>query len=223
MASEQETAPYVTEDHQGILDKLLKEAFRRVGKQVIIQPIFSARGLNMANRGESDGEALRFQGIEHHFTNLIRVPEAVWELELTAFSQKMDMTPQGWSSLQPYRIGYLNGWHLIDQQIGDFKYIHKSGYLSSLVQMVERDRLDVLVHSRLITLFYLQQQGNTAIKPLIPPLMKLPAYLYLHKRHAPLVPDLTLALRAMKEDGTYQAIYDTINCQLDSHHTPQGC
>ncbi|MBU2708450.1 transporter substrate-binding domain-containing protein [Zooshikella marina] len=225
IASVHETTPYVTKDHQGILDKLYAEAFKRVGKKVIIQPVFPARGIYQANHGTVDGEALRIEGIELHYTNLIRVPEIVWEGDASVFTNKRrtDIKPHGWQSLEGYRIGYLNGWLFPEPYIGGFNNIHKSNYLSSLIDMVEHDRLDVFIHLRLVTLYYLKKQGNTSVKELKPVLAKLPLYLYLHKRHARLVPDLIKALQTMKKDGTYQSVYDMINCQLALQHDKRGC
>jgi ABC-type amino acid transport substrate-binding protein len=33
-------------------------------------------------------------------------------------------------------------------------------------------------------------------------------YMYLHKKHKDLVPEITEAFKAMKKDGTYQKIWD---------------
>jgi polar amino acid transport system substrate-binding protein len=44
--------------------------------------------------------------------------------------------------------------------------------------------------------------------PLAPPLDTREMFIYLHRRHAPLVPKLAEALRAMKREGFYRRVYN---------------
>ncbi|MBU2713013.1 substrate-binding periplasmic protein [Zooshikella harenae] len=196
--------PFFSQDQKGILNLLYKEAFKRIGKEVIIQSLYAKRSLVRANAGEADGDALRLKNIHTLYPNLIRVPEPIWEVQLAAFTKSLNIKIKGWGSLKGYRIGYLNGWAFFDLHLNQFKYVHKSEYLSSLLLMLDRDRIDILLHSKLITQLYIKKNGLTSIKMLQPVLKKQPAYLYLHKKHKQLVPALAMAFHRMKTDGNYE-------------------
>jgi polar amino acid transport system substrate-binding protein len=52
------------------------------------------------------------------------------------------------------------------------------------------------------------------IKLLEPPLARVDFYLYMHKKHAPIIPEIAGAIREMKRDGTKQRIYESVRRKL---------
>ncbi|MGI0117512.1 substrate-binding periplasmic protein [Zooshikella sp. RANM57] len=214
LAMKESAAPFFTPDQKGILNLLYKEAFKRVGKDIIIHSLYAKRSLVRANTGEADGDALRLKNIHIYYPNLIRVPEPIWEVQLAAFTKNLNIKIKDWDSLKGYRIGYLNGWEFFDRHLSQFEYVHKSEYLSSLLFMLDRDRIDILLYSKLITQLYIKKNGLTSIKMLQPILKKQPAYLYLHKKHKQLVPALATAFRQMKTDGNYEQAEKMIEQQM---------
>ncbi len=59
-----------------------------------------------------------------------------------------------------------------------------------------------------------RQRGLKSIKLLEPPLARLNFYLYMHKKHATMIPDIARAIREMKGDGTQQRIYESVRLKL---------
>jgi polar amino acid transport system substrate-binding protein len=75
-----------------------------------------------------------------------------------------------------------------------------------LFTLLQKDRIDVALNARLDGLAMTKDLRISDIKVLEPPLATRRMFPYLHKKHQELVPKLAAALRAMKEDGTFDAI-----------------
>ena len=54
----------------------------------------------------------------------------------------------------------------------------------------------------------IERLGLQSIRVLEPPLATREMFLYLNKKHLPLIPALTKQLRSMKDDGTYDRIFE---------------
>jgi polar amino acid transport system substrate-binding protein len=78
--------PLSSPEGSGFEDKILKEAFRRIGKEIKIIHLPSERALINANEGTDDGNFARVAGLEKTYPNLIRVPERLWMFEFAVFS-----------------------------------------------------------------------------------------------------------------------------------------
>jgi len=73
--------PLSNPDQTGLLDKLTREAFSRIGYRVIIKSLPSERALINANKGIDDGEILRIDGIQKMYPNLVKMPEKMFNFE----------------------------------------------------------------------------------------------------------------------------------------------
>ena len=52
------------------------------------------------------------------------------------------------------------------------------------------------------------KQLGLDIFPVEPAIIKQPMFIYLHKKHETLVPEIAQVLAEMKRDGTFKAIYE---------------
>jgi polar amino acid transport system substrate-binding protein len=77
-----------TPDQKGMLDLLVKEAFRRIGleAEIVFNP--TGRSLSDVNEGLADGELDRIEGMEKNFPNLVMVPEPNMVMDFVAFSKR---------------------------------------------------------------------------------------------------------------------------------------
>ena len=57
--------------------------------------------------------------------------------------------------------------------------------------------------------YILEKEGIKGVSVLSPPLAAQKVYLYLNKKHEPIIPDITSTLITMKADGTYSRIFDS--------------
>jgi len=195
----------------GMLDRIVKEAFRRTGVKAEIVFTSTKRSLVAVNEGLLDGEINRIEGMELSCPNLVRVPEPNMQMHFVAFA-KRDIPVSDWESLRGLRIGMVRGWKILERNTKDFPKITRLTEVSTLFEMLEIDRLDVVLYSKLIGYEELHKLGYKDIHHLSPPLCVKDMFLYLNKGHEDLVVPVTKALREMKQDGTYDKIVTDTTC-----------
>lgn len=198
--------PFTTPDGQGFLDAVAGEAFRRAGAQLRLVKLPAERGLINANAGVEDGDLTRIAGLEAQYPNLVRVPEKLIDWEFTAFGKNAAL-PARWEMLRTRPIGHIRGWKLYEKQLIDAPIVVTSDDSSQMFRQLELDRIEVALHERWLGLSLLKRQGIKGVYPLEPPLARREMFIYLHKRHAALVPKIADALRAIKAEGLYDRLY----------------
>lgn len=192
-------------EQTGMLDRILKEAFHRIGKSVEIVFTPTERSLVDVNAGLLDGELNRIEGMEQSFPNLVRVPEPNMTMHFVAFSKK-PFHIDGWRSIESLHIGIVRGWKILENNTRDFLHVNLVPTETELFNMLEKDRIDVALYSMLTGYEQLNNRGFDGIQHLEPPLASRDMFLYLHKSRADLVQPVAEALKAMKQDGTYERI-----------------
>ncbi|MCW8914965.1 MAG: transporter substrate-binding domain-containing protein [Magnetovibrio sp.] len=202
------SAPYVTDDQQGFQDLVIAEAFKRLGLKARVEKYdASARALINANDGVDDGVAMRIKGLEANFPNLVRVQERLIVNDFVAYSRGLDLRSETWESLKPYMVGYINGWVIFERNLPSNQPKATVRDPQQMFAMLNKQRIDVALYERWQGLYNAHSSG-LIVKVHEPPLASVDMYMYVHKKHAKLAQPLAKVLRAMKADGTYQAIYD---------------
>jgi len=203
-------APYTTPDHKGFLDQLIAAVFREAGVQaeVLIYPTATERGMLNANEGVDDGLAMRIAGLEKQYPNLIRVPEEVAVNDFVAITTQHRFPTPSRDSLSPYVVTYIIGWKVFEANVPKGKELTLVRDAEQLFILLDRGRADVALYERW------QGMAQTRImdikaQVMEPPLVRTKMYMYLHKKHAALVPRVAEALVKLKKNGTYQRIFDT--------------
>ena len=198
-------APRSTPDGTGFLDLVVKEALRRAGLRAVITHQPSERALANVNSGQDDGNFARVAGLEGRYPNLVRVPEALTILTFSPFARPPGPRIRDWSDLEPYNVGHVIGWKILEDRIPQAKSLTRVKDGDILFDLLDKGRLDVAVYD-LLQGREIIRRGNLTVLPLDPPLASKEMFLYLNRRHAALVPALVQALRDMKQDGTYRTI-----------------
>ena len=160
-----------------------------------------------ANAGIEDGDLNRIAGLERAYPNLIRVPEKNMDMHFVAFTRQADLTlDQGWRGLSGHSVGIIKGWKILEQNLPtDVQAIFVKD-AEQLFRLLEHRRVDVVLYAQHLGQAQAQQLGLTDVRVAGPTLTSQAMYIYLHKKHAQLVPRLAEALRQMKADGTYARI-----------------
>ncbi len=208
------TAPLSTPQLTGFLDQVVKEALARNGYTLKTTQLPAERALKNVNAGIEDGEMLRIKGMEKLYPNLIRVPEKVIDVEFVAFGLHNINLNNGWFSLTPYSISFINGWKIYEKNVPKQAEITKVRTVKQLFFMLLKKRADIILYERWGGLLYLKNKHLNTIKMELPPLAKKEMFIYLHKKHKLLVPKLAATLRQMKLDGSYQHIFNKILAPL---------
>ena len=202
-------APYTTPDRQGFLDQLVPAIFRELGldAELLTYPTASERGMLNANEGIDDGLAMRVAGLERQYPNLIRVPEPIAVNDFVAISNRHRFATTGWDSLRPYTVGYILGWKVFEQNVPKAREATLVRDADQLFTLLARGRADVVLYERWQGVARTRAMGLQA-QVLEPPLVRMPMYLYLHKKHAALVPRVAQALTKLKSNGSYARIHE---------------
>lgn len=201
--------PWSTPDGRGFLNLLVEEAMARLGVVGEVQMFTSSeRALLNAQRGIDDGVAMRIAGLEAQYPNLVRVDEPVAFNDFVALGPAARPPKPGWDQLQGYAVGYVNGWKIFEARVGEGPAVTKLRDADQLFTLLASGRLEVGLYERWQGL-HKARQHRMAVAVAEPPLARVPMYLYLHVRHAALVPRLAQVLGAMKRDGSYDRIWKT--------------
>jgi len=198
--------PYTAPDRSGFLDAVASEAFRRAGVELKLVKLPAERALRNANAGIGDGELTRIAGLEVQYPNLVRVPEKLFDLSFTAFSKEASI-PARWDVLRQRQVGHIKGWKIYEEQLAGAPHVISVDDAAQLFRLLELDRIEVALYARWLGDALVRTQGIKGVHALEPPLATREMFIYLHKRHAALVPRLAAALRAIKAEGRYDRLY----------------
>ena len=200
-------APYTTPDGSGFLDIVAGEAFRRAGFKLRLVKLPAERALINANLGIGDGDLTRIAGLEALYPNLVSVPGKLIDYSFAAFS-KDATAPARWDAIRARPVGHIKGWKIYEQQLKGAVNVVEADYPQQLFRLLNLKRIDVALYERWLGLALLRQQDMKDVRMLEPILAQKEMFIYLHKRHAALVPKLAAALSAIKAEGLYQRLYE---------------
>jgi len=198
--------PFTTADRNGFVDAVAIEAFRRAGVQLRLVKLPAERGLINANAGTEDGDLTRIAGLDTLYPNLVQVPEKLIDWEFVAFG-KSPTLPAKMDVLRNQPIGHIRGWKIYENMLAGSATVVESDDAEQLFRQLQLNRIDVALYERWLGVGLLRRQGIKGVYPLEPTLAKREMYIYLHKRHAALVPKIAEAMRAIKAEGLYDKLY----------------
>ncbi|MEO5367170.1 MAG: transporter substrate-binding domain-containing protein [Magnetococcus sp. WYHC-3] len=201
--------PYASAQQDGFLDRLYQAWFGRLGVDVDIALYHdaSARAFEMANAGKDDGLAMRIEGMERTYPNLLRIPESIIDNDFIACSLSAEPVVRQWQDLTGHSVGHILGWKVFEQNLPTDVERVTVREAQQLFQLLERGRVELVLFERWQGLWWARHMG-LRIHTHTPPLSARPMYAYLHRRHAALVAPAVRALKDMKNDGSYQRIVD---------------
>ncbi len=110
--------PMHTQAQDGRFDRLMGEAFARIGCEVEVVGNPAERGLLNADSGLDDGDGPRVAGLERTYTRLVRVPERVMRMAFVGFAAAdgpRDLS--GWAGLAEYDVGIIRGWKILERNV----------------------------------------------------------------------------------------------------------
>jgi polar amino acid transport system substrate-binding protein len=201
----------------GILVDVVAEAFRRAGRQFEIQLMPWARCLAETRSGRVDGIFSLFQLPERNeFLTYTSVPIIN---QVLAFFVPADSDLKfggDIAQLQGFRIGIIRGTSYgtkVDSALnaGGWSTVVKTNNIDSLVGMLVLKRIDLAVGYRHVVLEAARKKGYLdKIKELSPSVDVIPSYLAFTKRrdYSEVVADFDKALTSMKNDRSFEAIYE---------------
>ncbi len=200
------SSPITSLDKTGFLDLLYRELFNRLNIAFEIQSIPAERALTNVNEGIDDGDVCRVPDLAKVYTNMVRTTEPVMQYNIVVFSRDKQFRVDGPESLKPYIVGIVTGWKHIERDTAQLRSRIMLDSAEQLFQMLDQGRVDVAVIERVVGMDMVQKLQISGINILSPPLLTGDWYLYLHKRHADMIPLIDGELSRMKTDGSFDRI-----------------
>jgi len=185
---------------QEVAKSVLREAYRRIGISIDFVTMPGERALLESNAGRNDGEVVRIGGIEKKYSNLIRVPVSISQLDGVAFTKHVSIPIEGWHSLKGHSIGAFTGSKFVENNTTDMEVTYVPG-VKNLFAMLQRNRLDLVVIPYLSGLRYIKNHSISGFKALSPPLITIKLYHYLHKKNRSLLPKITKSLEIVQKNN----------------------
>jgi len=204
--------PFVNTEHNGFYDLIVKNMFQRINVDAKTVLLPSERSLINANAGINDGNIARIKGLEKKYKNLRMVPGKIIDFNFVVFTKNKNHKIKNWDDLEPYNVAFINGWKVFEKKVSRYKSLVKTRDSQQLFKLLKKDRIDIALYDQWSGVWWTRNNNSQKIHYLLPPIASYQLYLYLNKKHEKLVPQLSQALQSMKDDGTYQRIYDqTLN------------
>lgn len=198
--------PLATDDHTGFHDLIAKEVYKRLGIEIEIHRLPSARSGRNANEGIDDGNGPRIQGYDKYFPNLRMVPEKVIDFDFVGFTKNPSINPQSWDDLASLNVAIVTGWKIFEINVKKYQSLTKVRNTKQLFNLLDLGRADIVLLERWQGLYAAREQGITKLHVVDPPFARKEMFFYLNKKHENLIPKVAKALQKMKQDGTYDRI-----------------
>ncbi len=198
--------PLYFEDGSGFFNLLTAEVFRRLDVKYEIIWLPPQRSLVYTNDGSYDGHIARTVAVEKRFPDLLRIPVDIFSFDFMVYSKNPQLSVLGWQDLLPYSVGMINGWKIVEQNLDGARAVFKVNSYDQLLAMLDKGRIDVAILDRVMGEWTLRSGGYES-HIIEPPLISKPNYIYVHRRHAELVPELTRIISEIKRDGTLDRFF----------------
>ena len=189
-----------------IEERILNDAFKRIGVAFDFVRLPLLRLIEMANDGAVDADIGRIPEVAQRFPNLVMVPTPNCNSEVAVYGAMPDFATVTRSAIKGMRIGIVRGVFILDKYTQGMNLVVVQDFAALMNMLMER-RIDAAVAIYLDTELQLR-------KKVIPGLVRWP-YLWaaeplhclVHKRHAELVPRLDAALAQMTKAGLTRRYY----------------
>jgi hypothetical protein len=191
---------------------LYKEIFQRMGYHFKLEYHPDKRAGVYANSGMYDGIPGRIISFntDGSYPNLIRVDEPIKKMQEIAVAVDPSIKISGWESLNNYKVTFISGNKIIEQNIYNHieknKIIPVSDFHQALRLLLSR-RVDLFIEVKevLVLIPMLEEFKDKQFLD-AGVVQNIEVYPFLHKKNMDLVPRLAETLRAVKADGTYGKI-----------------
>ncbi len=196
----------VSFDNQIATERIVYQAFKRMGYNAIFETSGMTTAIVSADSGEQDGLLVQGPGLEEKYENLVMVNSYVTKVYFEVFA-KTDKTysMDKWDDLSGLRVGTLyQKYHIENNLPSNIKEHIKYDNWPQLLEALKNGECDVAVMTRTIEEELVIPESIKKVG-IVDYTYSCP---YLNKKYEYLVPELEKTINEMKEDGTYDAIYN---------------
>lgn len=184
--------------------------FDRLGVPVQFVRAPAERALQLVNDGVDDGNLIRIAGLSRVYPNLIMVDEPLIDYDFIAITLREDFAIAHWQDLIDREVALISGWKIFESNVPAEAKLSKVANGEQLMRLLKSARVEVALYERLQAIAAMRQAGVTGAVIHEPPLAKRAMHMYVNRQHADLSKRISQELLAMKRDGTYAAIYQSV-------------
>ena len=191
------------------VDLIYSEVFRRlnINMTVVYHPL--KRASIETSAGKADGEPARIYEYGTLYPDLVRVEESVFPMTVAAYTTDISIGElNGWKSLKNtnYLVEYPRGMKICESNLTK---VIKPEFLSTIsetspgLEKLIRKRTDIYIDdvNSVLPLLHLHSSELQEKIHLAGIMEAVPLYMYVHKKHASLAPQLASILRELKAEG----------------------
>jgi polar amino acid transport system substrate-binding protein len=191
-----------------VSERVVAEAFRRAGYQLVIEPLPRVRAIEEADDGEMDGAMHRIFDATLRYHNLVPVPTPIGAVVVAIYGRSPEILTQSREQIAHMKIATLRGVLVLEKFSRGMNAVEASSY-SSLFEMLNSGRVDVLMTPYVSTEGELAARRDPRKLVVWPhPWASEPLYLMLNRRHEDLIPRIDAALLEMKKAGLIDRYYE---------------
>ena len=183
-------------------EAVLREAYRELGIEIVVEAVPPDVGLGMSVRGDSDGEVYRPFDLSERSTNLVRVPTALAATTTVAvFSAGSGISVATIDDLAAYRVVRIAGMVQSEHLTEGLTNVQRVGSYDEVLRALTEGEADVGVVSWVDIRVAISEHGWEDDFDVSAPLGMSYLHHYLHERHAYLVPRIDAVLARMAATG----------------------
>ena len=196
-----------TENHDGFLDRVIRESFRRIDHRIQIKTLPPKRAVRDLETGKIDGQYFRVKRAIEKDETILMVSHPLFQINIVVVADKSaNFQPNGWQSLAPLEFAYYRDAKHISNRVAQFSKKYDVPKNKTIFDMMAADRLDYGVVPYFLARQMLKNKEYSGLKILEPALETLFGYLYLSGKNRPLEAPLSKAIAAMVKDGTMRRL-----------------
>nr|WP_316640215.1 transporter substrate-binding domain-containing protein [uncultured Roseateles sp.] len=185
---------------------VLKQAYAKAGIEFKPTPLPLRRSLNMADRGDTDGELIRSAGTLQAMPQLIRIDVPVVRLVLTAYRRGDCPRSISLAELSQQRVAYFRGTRSIERLLPASALVPSDDGWDAL-RRVQASMVDVALGPEQEIDALVLTHHLSGICKIAEPVVNTPLYHALHERHAAAAAKLEQVLKEMQASGEVARIW----------------
>ncbi|RQP24878.1 ABC transporter substrate-binding protein [Albitalea terrae] len=192
---------------QAIGAEILVAVYHRAGIGVSFVDLPAKRSLLESSEGRVDGEVQRILAVQDQYPTLIAAHPSFNFIEPTAFVTDAEVHVDGWGSISGHSIGIVRGVGSSERGTAGMDRVEAVATMEQLMQSLAARRFEVAVNDRFSGLLVARRlKLDHAVRPLSPPLERIPLHHFVHERHRELLPKIEKAIRDMQSSGELEKV-----------------
>lgn len=189
-----------------IEERVLGEAFQRIGARVQFVKLPLLRSLEMAASGQIDGDIGRITAVAQRHPSLVMVPTAICQVDVAIYGKGADFARSTREDIRRMKTGIVRGVFVLNKYSEGMQVTEAQNF-DALTQMLDNRRIEAAMVAHIDTEVLLRGGGAPTLVRWPYLWASEPLHCLLHQSQAALVPRLDEALKKMAQEGRIRRHY----------------